>query len=221
MPTEFIFRQRGQATIEYLYVLPILLLLFLGSLQIVFIYEAKQTLNYATFVATRAGALNKGSMSSIQAGLASGLAPLFSHDVGLTALRDARHLASCSAREGLYKVLCPHSALYCVWVYTFKFPHLTGLSTMTCTRHLSVSPTKLIPSSIGISVVAVSFEKPKAMIRGIQFSFTFNARKPWPMKVPNIPSRKIHSVIFIPRIIQSGFKVGRIRLIKKAHLIYW
>lgn len=113
MLTVLIFRQRGQATIEYLYVLPILLLLFLGSLQIVFIYEAKQTLNYATFVATRAGALNKGSMSSIQAGLASGLAPLFSHDVDLAALRAARHLAKTelgNAHLTSIKILNPSPA---------------------------------------------------------------------------------------------------------------
>ena len=52
--------EAGQATIEYLYVLPILLILLLGSLQFIFIYEAKQTLNYATFNGTRNGALNGG-----------------------------------------------------------------------------------------------------------------------------------------------------------------
>jgi hypothetical protein len=86
-------RQQGQATIEYLYVLPILLLLFLGSMQIAFIYEAKLTLNYATFAATRAGALNNGAMVAIQSGLASGLAPLFSHGVNLGDLKAARHIA--------------------------------------------------------------------------------------------------------------------------------
>ena len=87
------FAQTGQATIEYLYVIPILLLLLLASLQFVFIYEAKQTLNYATFVGTRAGALNNGAMASIQDGLAAGLALLFSHNTTQQALKDARALA--------------------------------------------------------------------------------------------------------------------------------
>ena len=86
-------RSRGQATIEYLYVLPILLILLLGSLQFVFIYEAKLSLNYATFVATRAGALKNGSMAAIQDGLYSGLAPLFAHGKDQKALKDARAAA--------------------------------------------------------------------------------------------------------------------------------
>jgi Flp pilus assembly protein TadG len=85
--------QSGQATIEYLYVVPILLLLLLASLQFIFIYEAKQTLNYATFVATRAGALNNGAMAAIQDGLAAGLAPLFAHDTTQDALKVARRTA--------------------------------------------------------------------------------------------------------------------------------
>lgn len=93
MGISLIIRQRGQATIEYLIVIPMLLLLFLGSLQFIFIYEAKQTLNYAAFVGTRAGALNNGSMAAIQGGLASGFAPLFSHGTDLPALKAARKLA--------------------------------------------------------------------------------------------------------------------------------
>ena len=83
----------GQATIEFLYVVPILLILLLSSLQFAFIYEAKQTLNYATFAATRAGALNNGAMAAIQDGLTSGLAPLFNHGENLQALKDARTVA--------------------------------------------------------------------------------------------------------------------------------
>jgi hypothetical protein len=87
------FEQFGQATIEYLYVIPILLILLLGSLQFVFIYEAKTALNYATFVATRAGALKNGSMAQIQDALYSGFAPLFVHDTTQQALKDGRATA--------------------------------------------------------------------------------------------------------------------------------
>lgn len=93
--------QSGQATIEYIYVLPILLLLLLASLQFVFIYEAKQTLNYATFVGTRAGALNNGSMASIQDGLAAGLAPLFAHKIGTATDLDAVKLGRRTAKTEL------------------------------------------------------------------------------------------------------------------------
>lgn len=71
--------QSGQALVEYVYVFPILILLILGAIQFGFIYQTKATLNYATFAATRQGALNNGSMSSIVDGLTSGLMPLFAH----------------------------------------------------------------------------------------------------------------------------------------------
>ncbi|MBU0751524.1 MAG: pilus assembly protein [Gammaproteobacteria bacterium] len=94
-------RQFGQATIEYIYVLPILLLLFLASLQFIFIYEAKQTLNYATFVGTRAGALNGGSMAAIKDGLAAGLAPLYAHKIGTATELAAVKLGRRTARDEL------------------------------------------------------------------------------------------------------------------------
>jgi hypothetical protein len=72
-------RQRGQAIAEYIYVFPILIMLILGAIQFGFIYQTKATLNYATFAATRQGALNNGSMSAIVDGLTSGMMPLFAH----------------------------------------------------------------------------------------------------------------------------------------------
>jgi Flp pilus assembly protein TadG len=106
-------RQAGQATIEYLYVVPILLLLLLASLQFVFIYEAKHTLNYATFAATRAGALNNGSLEAIQDGLAAGLTPLFAHDTTQQALKDARATAKSETGDSklaLIEILNPTAA---------------------------------------------------------------------------------------------------------------
>ncbi len=72
-------RQQGQAIAEYIYVFPILILLILGAIQFGFIYQTKATLNYATFAATRKGALNNGAMSAIVEGLISGMMPLFAH----------------------------------------------------------------------------------------------------------------------------------------------
>jgi Flp pilus assembly protein TadG len=87
-------RQRGQAIAEYVYVFPVMLLLVFGAIQFGFIYQAKSTLNYATFVATRQGALNNGKMDQIIAGLTSGLMPLFTHDKTLDALKKAYAFAS-------------------------------------------------------------------------------------------------------------------------------
>lgn len=91
--------QRGQAIAEYVYVVPIMLLLIFGAIQFAFIYQAKSTLNYATFVATRQGALKNGDMQEIQDALAGGLAPLFTHDQTLEALKAAYAFADRELRD--------------------------------------------------------------------------------------------------------------------------
>ena len=58
--------------VEYLIIFPALLLLILGAIQFALIYQAKFTLNYATFMAARQGALKNAKMTSIKDGLAGG-----------------------------------------------------------------------------------------------------------------------------------------------------
>jgi len=70
-------RRAGQALVEFLIIFPTLILLVLGAFQFALIYQAKQTLNYATFLAARQGALKNGKMTPIKDGLASGMTPLF------------------------------------------------------------------------------------------------------------------------------------------------
>ena len=77
----------GQAMTEFLVVLPVLILLVFGTIQIGFIYSAKTTLNYATFQAARLAAVNNASYSSLRRGLARGLAPLFTSTTTLTDLK--------------------------------------------------------------------------------------------------------------------------------------
>ena len=70
-------KQKGQTIIEYLIVLPCLLLLVLGVIQFLFIYQAKTSLNYAAFMGARQGALKNATMFSIMDGVASGMTPYF------------------------------------------------------------------------------------------------------------------------------------------------
>jgi hypothetical protein len=89
-------RHSGQAMVEYLYVFPILAMLILGAIQFGFIYQAKITLDYAVFSATREGALNSGNINAINDGLISGLMPLFAHSLlapnGTDRIRDMEML---------------------------------------------------------------------------------------------------------------------------------
>jgi hypothetical protein len=70
-------QHQGQAMVESLVVLPVILLLLLGIIQFGLIYNAKTILNYATFEAARAGALNHADRQAIEFALARGLAGLY------------------------------------------------------------------------------------------------------------------------------------------------
>lgn len=69
--------QRGQSMTEYLIILPSLLLLVLGVIQFALIYQAKASLNYATFMGARQGALNNAKIASIIGGVVGGMTPFF------------------------------------------------------------------------------------------------------------------------------------------------
>ena len=73
-------RERGVAIAETVIALPILLALILGIIQFALIYEAKATLNHATLLAARAGAVDHAQPPAILSGLARGLVPLYSPD---------------------------------------------------------------------------------------------------------------------------------------------
>jgi len=68
---------RAQAMVEFLIVLPVMLLLVMGILQFSFIYQAKTTLNYAAFQTARAGSLNNADMDAMEKAFTSNMAPLY------------------------------------------------------------------------------------------------------------------------------------------------
>lgn len=70
-------RARGQSMVEFIVILPVLLLLTLGIIQFAQIYIAKNTLDLAAFEGVREGTLNNASSKSIKCGIAQGLMPLF------------------------------------------------------------------------------------------------------------------------------------------------
>jgi len=68
----------GSSLIEILVILPVFLIVTLGVVQFIFIYEVKSTLNYATFMAARSGAVNHVEKKSIVNGLVKSLIPIYS-----------------------------------------------------------------------------------------------------------------------------------------------
>ncbi|MCM8857766.1 MAG: DUF6531 domain-containing protein [Candidatus Thiodiazotropha sp.] len=73
-------RQRGVAMTELLVSLPALLLMGLGGWQTALLYDAKTTLNYATFEAARKGAVTHAQSGPMRQELGLRLAPLFGGD---------------------------------------------------------------------------------------------------------------------------------------------
>ncbi len=71
--------ESGQALVEFVIVVPVLLLLILGAVQFALLYHAKTTLNYAAFEGVRAGSLNHATYASVKSGFARGMAPLYSY----------------------------------------------------------------------------------------------------------------------------------------------
>ncbi len=70
-------RRGGQAMVEFLVIVSVLLLLILGTLQFAMIYQAKITLNYAAFETARAGAVNGARMWAMELAFARAMAPLY------------------------------------------------------------------------------------------------------------------------------------------------
>jgi len=82
-------RERGQSTTEFLIIFPLLVMLVFGIIQFALIYQARATLNYATLLAARAGAVNNGSPTKMRMALASGLVPLFAKEPDMTGYAEA------------------------------------------------------------------------------------------------------------------------------------
>jgi outer membrane protein OmpA-like peptidoglycan-associated protein len=70
-------RQRGATMVEFIYVAPMLLLIGLAILQYSLLYGAKNQINHAGFMATRAGSMHNATADSISTAYLRNLAPLY------------------------------------------------------------------------------------------------------------------------------------------------
>lgn len=94
----------GQAMVEFLIVLPLLLMLVFGTLQIAFILHAKVTLNYAAFEAARAGSLNGARMFFMESAVARTLAPLYTHTDKVGQFKRGRDRVRKQIEDGFVRV---------------------------------------------------------------------------------------------------------------------
>lgn len=100
---------------EFIIVLPMLLLIALGSIQWALIYQAKVTVEHATFMAARAGAVTGGDVGEMRDAFAKGILPLYSPDkdaplaldlgAGLEAWIDSRNWVGVNVGAGATQML--------------------------------------------------------------------------------------------------------------------
>lgn len=129
----------GQAMTEFVIVIPVLVLLIFGAIQIAFIYSAKITLNYATFQAARVGANEHGTYSALRRGLVRGLAPLFTSSSKLDSL-------SADIKEGVSS--------------TTRRSAVSEVDNYVRIIRLSPSAASLAPSGFGVENALGYFELP-------------------------------------------------------------
>lgn len=79
----------GQSLPEFLIVVPVFLFLLLLIFQLVLIYRAKTTLDYAALEAARTGAVTGARVNEMNKGLARGLTPLYATESGVSGLAEA------------------------------------------------------------------------------------------------------------------------------------
>ncbi|MBB5878467.1 TadE family protein [Xanthomonas sp. 3498] len=80
---------RGQSMVELVIITPVLLFLLLAVIQAVLLYRMKSTLDYATLMAARAGAVSGVDREEMRKGLAKGMMPLHVHETGQAAVEQA------------------------------------------------------------------------------------------------------------------------------------
>lgn len=90
--------QSGQSLVEFCIVVPAFLFLILVTFQLVLIYRAKTTLDYAAFQAARAGSTSGVDRSKMQSSLAFGLTPLLATSPDVAGVARARAKAELETR---------------------------------------------------------------------------------------------------------------------------
>lgn len=112
--------QRAQAMVEFLIIIPVLVLLIFGAVQAAFIYSAKSGLNYAAFQAARIGAMNNAQYEDMRRGLLRSMYPMFSQ------YQDEKRRMEHTAEEidnfVLITRISPDSAAFNAWAVEHDDP---------------------------------------------------------------------------------------------------
>ncbi len=111
--TAYALRQRkasGATIVEFIVVIPTLLMMIMAVLQAAFAFHAKSQLNHATAAAARAGSFSNASMNSMTAAFARGMVGYYGGGTSLGQLtqaqgRAAADLAAANVRIEVFRPL--------------------------------------------------------------------------------------------------------------------
>lgn len=104
----------GQSTVEFIIAAPVALFLILCIIQLVLLYRAKSTLDFATLEAARAGAVHGAKMGEIKQGLAEGMTPLFASKASMGGVGEAWLKAKTEVHNPYFtqvKIISPTAAM--------------------------------------------------------------------------------------------------------------
>lgn len=94
-------RQRGSAMIEFAVVGPLIAMLGLGLVQYGMLFFAKNQINYATFMAGRAGSVGHADLGVVQQAYVRALAPMYGGGESLAEVAEATGRASADVADNL------------------------------------------------------------------------------------------------------------------------
>ena len=102
----------GQSMVEFVIIVPVLLLLIIGILQFAQIYIAKSTLDLAAYDGVRAGTMGNAQPDAIQCGIARGLLPLYGGNTTPNFLALAALVKTCKDGLGPARYIAAYSKAY-------------------------------------------------------------------------------------------------------------
>ncbi|MDY6929663.1 MAG: TadE/TadG family type IV pilus assembly protein [Pseudomonadota bacterium] len=110
-------RQGGSFVIESVWLWPLLLMLTLGVVQMGFLYNAKATMNNATFQAAREGSIKHADKAAMEKRLAEAMAPLYTKKAGIGQLAYQRKRLAAAMRMpgaaiGEVEIISPTRKVY-------------------------------------------------------------------------------------------------------------
>lgn len=189
-------RQAGFSLVESIWLWPILVMLTLGSIQMALMFKARATLNNATFLAAREGAIHHANKSMMLTKLGEAMAPIYMGKNPNIVKLEARQLLEAGkahAGKGMIEVISPTPDLFKSFSKTQYVLEKKGGKVVETTReqipndNLNVRSSKVHAVKIGGKKVEVNLQDANLL--------KIRAHWCYELKVP-----------FVDKLIRQGMK---------------